>query len=158
MKTLPMLVLVTLIPVAAASSANIGNTFGQDQILLITSEKAIANPELAKCRGTKCAGPGDTIRNQQGSEKTLGGPELAKCRGTKCAGPGDAIRNGQDMDAAQQLAGNRGGQSTSGTKKGARHHDGSRVMPALADNRGGQATSGTKKGPRHHDDLIENAA
>lgn len=93
MKTLPMFVLVLLIPVAAASSANLASAFGQSQLLPTTSEK------------------------------TIGNPELAKCRGTKCAGPGDAIRNGQDMDTAHQLAGNRGGQSTSGTKKGPRHHD-----------------------------------
>lgn len=158
MKTLPLFVLVTIIPFAAASSANLGGGIGQGPLLINKSEMAIGKPDLARCQGTKCAGPGDKIRNQQGSEETMGSPELANCRGTKCAGPGDTIRNRQDMDTTQQLAGNRGGQSTSGTKKGARHHDGSQVMPELADNRGGQATSGAKKGPRHHDDRIGNPA
>jgi hypothetical protein len=118
-----MLLLVTLIPVAAANSANLGNDIGQGQLPPNTSVEILGNPELAKCQGTKCAGRGDKIRSQQGSEQTLDSPVLAKCRGTKCAGRGDTIRNGQDMDTAEQLAGNRGGQSTSGTKKGARHHD-----------------------------------
>jgi hypothetical protein len=88
-----MLLLVTLIPVAAANSANLGNDIGQGQLPPNTSVEILGNPELARCQGAKCAGRGDTIRN------------------------------GQDMDTAEQLAGNRGGQSTSGTKKGARNHD-----------------------------------
>jgi hypothetical protein len=128
MKTLPTLLLVTLIPLAAASSVNLGNGIGAGQPLPNTSGDGIGNPDVAVCRGTKCAGPRDTIRN------------------------------GQDLNGAEQLVGNRGGKSTSGTKKGPRHHDGSQAMPALAGNRGGQTTSGTKKGPRHHDDRIVSPA
>ena len=101
MKTLPVIVLVMLIPLAAASSSiHVWNGYGQGQVLPNTSEEAIGNPDLAKCRGTKCAGSGDTIRN------------------------------GQDVDGTQRFAGSRGGQTTSGAKKGARHLDdatGSRV-------------------------------
>jgi hypothetical protein len=156
MKTLPMFVLVTLIPVAAASSANLGNSFGQDQMLPITLEKAMGNPELAKCRGAKCAGPGDTIRNGQDMDTAQ---QLAGNRGGQAtSGTKKGSRHHDGSQVMPELADNRGGQATSGAKKGARHHDGSQVMPELADNRGGQATSGTKKGPRHHDDLIGSPA
>jgi general stress protein YciG len=154
MKALPVIVLVTLIPIATfASAASIGTGVGQGQVAPITAEEAIGSPDLARCQGAKCAGPGDRIRNGQ---DMIGSPDLAKCQGAKCAGPGDRIRNGQDIQGTQQLAGDRGGQATSGTKKGSRHHDDQSAMPVLAGSRGGQASAGTRKGSRHHDDEIGN--
>lgn len=121
MKALPVIVLVALIPVATfASTASIGNGIGQGQTPPNTSEAMIGSFDLAKCQGTKCAGPGDRIRNGQ---DMIGSPDLARCQGAKCAGPGDRIRNGQDIDGRHPLADNRGGQSSSGTRKGSRHHD-----------------------------------
>lgn len=83
-----------------------------------------------------------------------GGPELARCRGTKCAGPGDQIRNEPDVQDGQRVAGDRGGQATAGGKKGRRHHETPESLPLLAGDRGGQATAGGKKGRRHHDNDI----
>jgi hypothetical protein len=54
------------------------------------------------------------------------------------------------------LAGNRGGQSSAGTKKGSRHYDDQPATPVLAGNRGGQSSSGTRKESRYHDDEIGN--
>ena len=127
MKTLPAIVLVTLIPIATfASATSIWSGVGQGRMAPITAEEAI------------------------------GSRDLARCQGTKCSGPGDRIRNGQEIQGTQQLADNRGGQVSSGTKKGSRHHDDQSAMPVMADNRGGQASSGTRKGSRHHDDEIGN--
>jgi len=94
MKALPVIVLVALIPVATfASTASIGNGIGQGQT------------------------PPNT------SEAMIGSFDLAICQGKKCASQGDRIRNGQDIQGTQQLAGSRGGDATSGTRKGSRHHD-----------------------------------
>lgn len=125
MKTLPVIVLATLIPVVAlASTTNAGNGVAPIQI------------------------------SARADEGTIRSPDLARCQGTKCAGPGDRIRNGQDFDGAQRLAGNRGGEVSSGSKKGRRHHEGEPATPLVAGNRGGQSSAGSKKGSRHHDNAI----
>ena len=122
MKTLPMIVLITVFPVASfAGTGNVDKDFEQAQITANTDVELKGSPEIARCTGTKCAGPGDTIRNEQGILGT------------------------------QRVADNRGGQVTSGDKKGSRKHREKAAMPLVAGNRGGQSSAGTKKGPRHTD-------
>ena len=155
MKALPVIVLVTLIPVATfASTASIGNGIGQGQIPANTSEAMIGSPDLARCQGAKCAGPGDRIRNGQDID---GRHPLADNRGGQTtSGTKKGSRHYDDQPAAPVMADNRGGQTTSGTKKGSRHYDDQPATPVLAGNRGGQSSSGTRKGSRHHDDEIGN--
>jgi len=122
MKTLPMIVLVTVIPLTSvAGTVEVDKGFEQAQITTNTDV------------GLK------------------GSPEIARCTGTKCAGPGDKIRKEQDSHGTQRVSDNRGGQVTSGDKKGSRKHHEKAAMPVLAGNRGGQSSSGSKKGPRHSD-------
>ena len=122
MRALPIAIFVALIPVAAQA----GSTDIRDVV-----EQIIA-----------------PINIDGGLE---GGREFARCQGRKCAGPGDKIKNEHNIQDAQRLAGDRGGEATAGGKKGRRHHDNPESMPLLAGDRGGEATAGGKKGRRHHD-------
>ena len=125
MKALAMLAFVTLIPVTVlGANSNAGNG---------TEPVRISN---------------DTDWGSNGS------PELARCQGKKCAGPGDTTKNDRGVQGVQQLAGSRGGEATSGDKKGSRRHAELNVVPLLAGNRGGSSSAGTKKGRRYHDEGI----
>ena len=123
MKTLATFVFVSLIPVAALG-ANINAVNGVDPIRISSDTDWEMN----------------------------GGPELGRCQGKKCAGPGDKIRNEQGVQESLRLAGSRGGEATSGDKKGSRRHGESKGIPLLAGNRGGRSSAGSKKGRRHYDE------
>jgi hypothetical protein len=57
MKTLPVIVLVTLIPVVTlARTTNTANDVEHIQMSPNTDEATIGNPTLAICTGKKCAG------------------------------------------------------------------------------------------------------
>ena len=129
MKTVAMVTLVALIPVGAlAGHSSLENGIEQAQV------------------------PANTEQGLEGS------PVLTKCKGRKCSGPGDTIRNEQDVQGTPRLSGDRGGEATAGDKKGRRRHHDPIGTPLLTDNRGGQASAGGKKGRRLHDDSICNPA
>lgn len=150
MNAFPIIVLVALIPVAAMA----GNDATEIRVDSITTSaesvsRVQSDSAIEKCQGRKCAGPGDTIRSQPVIQDM---ERLSGNRGGQTTSGGKkGARHLEDVESGFQTAGNRGGEATAGSKKGSRHSDTPDAGLQLAGNRGGQASSGAKKGARHAD-------
>ncbi len=150
MNTFPMIVLVALIPVGALAGADTAG-IQVDSITISsgTVSRVDRDSAIAKCQGRKCAGPGDTIKNQAGIQ---GMDRLSGNRGGQTTSGGKkGARHLEDVESGFQTVGNCGGEATAGSKKGSRHSDTPDASLQLAGNRGGQVSSGAKKGARHSD-------